>query len=57
MIKVTVSTMVVMNGLAITAGSKPIRFASTGSRQPKSIAISTTTTKVRLTTMATGIPT
>ena len=34
MIKVTVSTMVVMNGLAITAGSRPIRFAPRGRSVP-----------------------
>ena len=49
--------MVVMNGLAMTAGSKPMRFASTGSEQPTSFAASTVTTSVLHTTMATGMVT
>ena len=32
------STIVVINGLAITAGSKPIFFANMGNEQPMSLA-------------------
>ena len=49
------STMVVMKGLAITAGSNPRRFAPTGSMHPMSIAISTAAISVRQMVMATGI--
>ena len=41
------STIVVMKGLAITAGSKPIFFASSGSVQPTNFAQNTVTTRVR----------
>ena len=52
------STIVVMNGLAITAGSKPKRDASMGRKQPTSLAMSTTTKSVRQTTsdVAIGTP-
>ena len=45
--------MVVINGLAMTAGSKPIFLASRGKVQPMSFAITTVTHIVRLTTKAT----
>ena len=41
------STMVVMNGIAITAGSNPSRFARIGRRHPIIIAITTAATRVR----------
>ena len=46
--------MVVMNGDAITAGSKPIRFANMGSVQPTSFAQNTVQTIVRQITAATS---
>ena len=49
--------MVVMNGLAITAGSKPRRFAKIGRRHPMIIAITTAATRVRHTDAATSTPT
>ena len=49
------STIVVINGLAITAGSNPRRFAPTGSMQPISIAMSTALISVRQMVRATGI--
>ena len=42
--------MVVMKGLAITAGSKPIFSASSGSEQPTHLANTTTNMMVRHTT-------
>ena len=39
-----------MNGLAITAGSKPILFANTGNKQPTSFEAIIVTSKVKLTT-------
>ena len=47
------STIVVMNGLAMTAGSKPSRFASIGSVQPMTFATSTVAAIVRQTVTAT----
>ena len=41
------STMVVINGLAITAGSKPIFFAIIGSTHPISFATITVKNRVR----------
>lgn len=51
------STMVVMKGLAITAGSKPIFFARIGNVQPIILAIRTVITNVEQTTKATFKPT
>ena len=54
------STTVVMNGEAMTAGSKPIFLASSGSVQPTTLAANTVTTSVRQMTSATvmvmGLP-
>lgn len=50
MIKLQASTNVVINGLTITAGSKPAFFASRGKEQPISFAIVIVHTKVKLTT-------
>ena len=47
--------MVVIKGLAMTAGSKPIRSAVRGRTQPITLAIRTTTTRVRQTIRATWI--
>ena len=47
--------MVVMKGLAITAGSKPTRFAAIGSVQPTSFAMSTVTDMVAHTTAAVSV--
>ena len=47
------SAMVVMRGLAITAGSRWTRLAIMGRKQPSSLEMITVTTRVRLTTMAT----
>ena len=44
-----------MKGLAITAGSKPSLDASIGRQHPTSLAISTTISRVRQMTAATGI--
>ena len=41
------STMVVIKGLAMTAGSNPIFFAPKGNKQPTSMATTTDATKVR----------
>ena len=49
------STTVVMNGEAMTAGSKPIFLASSGSVQPTSLAANTVTISVRQMTAATVI--
>ena len=51
------STIVVINGLAITAGSNPSLFAKTGRLHPIILAIATAAIKVRQTTAATPIPT
>ena len=47
------STMVVMNGLAITAGSKPRRLASRGRVQPTIFAMTTVTPRARQMTRST----
>ena len=47
--------MVVMKGLAMTAGSKPTRFAAIGSVQPTSFAMSTVTDMVAHTTAAVSV--
>ena len=49
--------MVVMKGLAITAGSKPIFLASIGRLQPISFATSTVSAMVIQTTSATNVVT
>ena len=49
------STIVVIKGLAITVGSKPIRLASIGSVHPTTFATITVATKVEHTTAATSI--
>ena len=49
------STIVVINGLAITAGSKPSFEASTGKVQPTNFATTTVKNKVKQTTKATNI--
>ena len=49
-----VSTMVVMKGLAITAGSRPMRLAPKGRRQPASFASKTVMARVTQTTKATA---
>ena len=54
-IKEIASTIVVIIGLAITAGSKPIRSASIGSIQPMSFAQLTTITRVMHTTIVDAI--
>ena len=51
------STIVVINGDAITAGSNPILFASIGSKLPISFAITIVTTNVKHTTAAILNPT
>ena len=51
------STMVVMNGLAITAGSTPILFAIIGRVAPTNFATITASSNVRHTTKATVTPT
>ena len=51
------STIVVINGLAITAGSNPKRDANIGRKHPTSLAISTTTNNVRQTTAEVAIGT
>ena len=51
----TASTIVVMRGLAMTAGSKPIFFATIGRMQPISLAEITVTTSVQQMVAATGI--
>ena len=53
----TASTIVVMNGLAITAGSKPIFFASIGREHPIILATHTVNTSVIQTTNATVVVT
>ena len=53
----TASTIVVINGLAITAGSNPSLFARIGSEQPTSFAITTVQRIVRLITSATRMVT
>ena len=45
--------MVVMNGLAITAGSRPIRLAKIGRIHPTSLATTITSKMVKLTVNAT----
>ena len=49
----TASTMVVMKGLAITAGSSLTAFAAMGSRQPTTLAAITVTQRDRHTTRST----
>ena len=49
------STIVVMNGLAITAGSKPSFDARTGNTQPTNFATITVKNNVKHTTKATII--
>ena len=51
-----VSTIVVINGLAITAGSRCTAFAATGRRQPTSFAIHTVISNVAETTSAIVAP-
>ena len=53
----TASTIVVINGLAITAGSKPIFLAIIGREHPIILAIHTVNTSVIQTTNATEVPT
>ena len=52
--KDSASTMVVIKGLAMTAGSKPRRFARTGSKQPIIMAITTAAINVRHTETTCG---
>ena len=54
MSRLTASVMVLMSGLAITAGSMPIFSASMGSVQPTHLANMTTKTIVTLTVSATS---